>query len=146
MVEIKLTFKDGGAFDFHTKYERLRERLQQVAETTRLGGEGSSSAGVAMNVANAANVNLEDLPAYQEESDGPLIAPTAAAAIVVSQHSSPVLQQQRDSGVSVDDDRPQPKPTDNAFSPPDEPPPGYEETQMAGLQNELDARLRDGRQ
>lgn len=147
VVELKLTFNEGGAYDFHNKFERLRERLQQVVEVSRINGDGSGSSAGAMNGVDMRNVNLEELPAYQEESDGPLIAPTAAGAAIAQaqaqQHRSPVLPQQtRDSGVGVDEDeRPQRKPTDNAFSAPDEPPPGYEETQMAGLQDELDRRL-----
>lgn len=149
VVELKLTFKDGGAYDFHTTYERLRERLQQVADVSRMDGTASGSSAGAMNGVNMANVNLEELPAYTEESDGPLIPPTAAAAAIAQaqaqaqqQRSTAVTQQTRDSGVGVEEhDRPQPKPTDNAFSPPDEPPPGYEETQMSGLQDEMDRRL-----
>ncbi|KAF2162969.1 hypothetical protein M409DRAFT_68903 [Zasmidium cellare ATCC 36951] len=153
VVELKLTFKEGGAYDFHTTYEKLRERLQQVVDVSRMNGNGSGSSAGAMNGVDVSNVNLEDLPAYSEESDGPLIPPTAAAAAIAQaqaqQQRSPIVPQQtRDSGVRVDEDdnRPQPKPTDNALSPPDEPPPGYEETQMAGLQDELDRSLQHEQQ
>ncbi|KAK4545912.1 hypothetical protein LTR36_002476 [Oleoguttula mirabilis] len=147
VVEIKLTFKEGGAFDFHTQFERVKERLQQAVEVSRIHGDGSGSSRAAMNGVEVGNVNLEDLPAYQEQSDGPLISPigpppTAIAAAAPVQHT-PV---QRDSGVAVDDDRPQPKPTDNAFSPPSEAPPAYEEAQMQTLQDELDIRRLGGNQ
>lgn len=145
VVELKLTFKEGGAFDFHTHFERVKERLQQAVEVSRIHGDGSGSSRAAMNAVDVNNVNLEDLPAYQEQSDGPLMSPVSQppammAAAPVQQHSV-----QRDSGVAVEDDRPAPKPTDNALSPPDEPPPGYEETQMRGLQDEMERRLSDGR-
>jgi len=143
VLELKLTFKDGGAFDYHNKYEQVRERLQQAVEVSRINDDGSASSRAAVNGVDVSNVNLEDLPAYSEESDGPLIPPTAsaaAAAAQASQHNSPALQQQRDSGIDVEDERPQPKPTDNALSPPNEPPPGYEEAQMAGLQDEVERR------
>lgn len=126
VVEIKLTFKEGGAFDFHTNFERVKERLQQAVEVSRMDGDGASTSRAGINVGT---VDLEELPAYQEESDGPLISPVVAV---------PVQQSavQRDSGVAVEDDRPRPKPTDV----PDEPPPGYEEAQMEGLREEVERR------
>jgi len=141
VVEIKLTFKDGGAFDFHTKFEQVKERLQQAVENLRVNGDGAGSSRAAMNGVDTTNVNFEDLPAYREQSDGPLIAPVAAA--MPAQTVAPPAA--RDSGTTSGDSRPQPKPTDNAFSPPDEPPPGYEEAQMSGLQDEMDRRESEGR-
>jgi len=120
VVEIKLTFKEGGAFDFHTHYERVRERLQQAVEVSRIDGDGAGASRAAMNNVDVTNVNLEELPAYQEQSDGPLLSPVMAPPVMP--RAAPVQQSsvQRDSGVAVEDDRPQPKPTDNAFSPPAE--------------------------
>lgn len=146
VVEIKLTFKEGGAFDFHTHYERVRERLQQAVEVSRIDGDGSGASRAAMTNVDVSNVNLDDLPAYQEQSDRPLISPTMAPPAMMP--AAQTVQQssvQRDSGVAVEDDRPQPKPTDNAFSPPSEPPPAYEEAQMQGLQDEMERRLSEGR-
>ncbi|KAK3063554.1 hypothetical protein LTR53_018863, partial [Teratosphaeriaceae sp. CCFEE 6253] len=74
VVEIKLTFKEGGAFDFHTQFERVKERLQQAVEVQRMDG-GGGSADPARAALNVGTVDLEDLPAYQEESDGPLLSP-----------------------------------------------------------------------
>ena len=136
VVEIKLTFKEGGAFDFSTHYERVRERLQQAVEVSRADGSGNSRG--AMNGVDVANVNLEELPAYQERGDGPLIPPILPSASVPTQESAP----QRDSGVAVEDDRTRRKPEDGT---PVEPPPAYEEAQMAGLQDEVDRRLSGGR-
>ncbi|CAK4034786.1 hypothetical protein BTJ68_02953 [Lecanosticta acicola] len=139
-VELKLTFNSGGASDFGTYYERVKEKAAQWLETARMNGDGSgSSRAAAENMA----VNMEDLPAYSEESDGPLLPPTAVAAAAAQQSSSPVLQQTRDSGIGMEDSRPQPRPTDNAFSPPSEPPPGYEESQLAGLEEEVERRRQD---
>jgi WW domain-binding protein 2 len=122
VVEVKFTFKEGGAFDFHTQYERVRERLQQALEVQRIDGDGSGSSSAAMNRVDVSNVDLEDLPVYQEEGDGPLIPPIAPAV----QPSGSSRQRQRTADV------------------PDEAPPGYEEAQMAGLQDELDRRLQNG--
>lgn len=134
VVEIKFTFKEGGAFDFHTNFERVKERLQQAVEVGRMdGGDGANTSRVG-GMSVGTNVDLEDLPAYQEESDGPLISPVAPVPV-----QRGVAQQgavQRDSGIDVEDDRPRPKPADV----PDEPPPGYEEAQMQGLREEVERR------
>jgi WW domain-binding protein 2 len=139
-VELKLTFKEGGAFDFHTNFERVKERLQQAMEVQRMDGNGTSATAT-LNGANMPNVDLEDLPAYQEESDGPLLSPVSPISRVIPAQPIPT---QRDSGVAVEDDRPQPKPS-NGFQPPSEPPPGYEEAQRQGVQEEMERRLSEGR-
>jgi len=132
-VEIKCTFKEGGAFDFHTKFEQVKERLQQAVEVSRIHGDGSGSSRAAMNGVDVSNVNLEDLPAYQEQSDAPLISPVGPIPAAPAQQK----ELHRDSGVDIEDDRQPAKPTNL----PDEPPPGYEEAQMQGLQDEMDRRL-----
>lgn len=126
VVELKFTFKEGGAFDFHTGYERIRERLQQAVEVSRINGDGSGSSRGAMNGVDVSNVNLEELPAYQEEGDGPLIAPIA-----------PIIPQQTRAQANGGGRIP---PGDT----PNEPPPGYEEAQISSLQDELERRLSQG--
>lgn len=137
VVELKFTFKEGGVFDFHQMYEQVRERLLHAVEVSRLSGGGLESSQEGMSGFNMSSVNLEELPAYSEQSDGPLLPPTVAAA-QAQQQSSPASQLPRDSAVGVEEERPQPKPSDNTFGPPTEPPPGYEETQMANVQNEAE--------
>ena len=127
-MDVKFTFKEGGAFDFHTHYERIRERLQQAVEVSRINGDGSGSSRAAMNNVDVSNVNLEDLPAYQESGDGPLIPPIAVS---VPQPSSNAQTSGNGRIRAVDT--------------PEEPPPGYEEAQMASLQDEVERRLSDGR-
>jgi hypothetical protein len=34
-VQLKMSFKEGGAFDFHSNFERIKERLQQAVETSQ---------------------------------------------------------------------------------------------------------------
>ncbi|KAF2720336.1 hypothetical protein K431DRAFT_285819 [Polychaeton citri CBS 116435] len=139
VVELKLTFKDGGAYDFQSKYEQIRERLQQALEVSRMDGDGSTSSRNALNGGlNTGNVNLDELPAYQEENDGPLINPAVPPQEAPQPVVSPIAQQQPQYQF---DERPAPRATDNAFSPPAEPPPGYEEAQMSGLQNEVERRF-----
>jgi hypothetical protein len=128
VVDLKLTFKDGGAFDFHTHFERVKERLQQAVEVSRIHGDGAGGSAGAMHGVDVSNVNAEDLPVYSEESDGPLISPIAAS---MPRHQPVQLPVDTAPGA-----RPQPRATDNTFSPPDEPPPGYEEAQMATLQDQ----------
>lgn len=63
-VHLKVTFKEGGAFDFHNEFERMKERLQQAVE---ISGESDRGAGSL----NMANVDLEDLPAYSAHQSNP---------------------------------------------------------------------------
>ncbi|CZT25104.1 uncharacterized protein RCC_10833 [Ramularia collo-cygni] len=72
VVELKLTFKEGGAFDFHTAYERVRERLLQAVEVAGMDGDQASGANSNVHVAG-----MEDLPVYSEVSDQPLVSPVA---------------------------------------------------------------------
>ena len=119
-VEIKLTFKDGGAFDFHTLFERIKERLQQAVEVAResgqLVGDGSESmagrGGGGLSGVNLDSVHLDELPAYD--------AATATAPRDLLSDPQPPPH--------VDDPPPppessgQPSPV-QSFSPPAEPPP-----------------------
>ena len=120
MVEVKLTFKEGGAFDFHSHYERVRERLLQAVEVGR-------DAGVEVG-----SVTLDDLPAYQEEGDGPLLSPTAVAVAAARLE----VERRNGSGSGDGDGRGR----DREDGTPVEPPPGYEEAQMAGLRDEVERR------
>jgi hypothetical protein len=126
VVEVKMTFKEGGAFDFHSHYERVRERLLQAVEVGRDAG---------VNGVDAANVNLDDLPAYQEEGDGPLLPPTAITVAAAQQEVE--RRNGSVSGSANGDGRGRPRDDDT----PVEPPPGYEEAQMASLQDEVERRL-----
>lgn len=103
-MELKLTFKDGGAFDFHTAYERVRERLLQAAEVAGMDGGD-------VRVATQA-ADLEDLPAYVEVSDQPLVSPVARPVVVETPTEAP-----------------------------NEPPPAYEAPQRDGLQGEVERAL-----
>ena len=133
VVEAKCTFKEGGAFDFHTNYERIRERLQQAVEVSRIDGDGTGSSRSAMNGVDVSNVNLDELPAYQERGDGPLIPPIMPTATAMPVARSPPRQNN-----GVEDGRNRPRQTNDT---PSEPPPGYEEAQMESLQDEVERRL-----
>lgn len=137
VLELKVTFKEGGAYDFHSRYETVKERLQQAVEVAResgsVQGDGSETGrgrgGGALAGVNVAGVHLEDLPAY-EEAGASVSVPVAAAAPREEQSLSPVAV---DEG---EDNAPRPP-----FDPPVEPPPGYEEVQRETIQDEVERRL-----
>jgi hypothetical protein len=126
IIELKLTFKDGGAFDYHTIYEQIKERLHHALTLARDSGHGIGSIN-ALGAAELANVNLEQLPAYEP----PARVDGAAEREVVS----------RDSGVAGVE--PPSTSREGPTSAPSEPPPGYEEAQAQAIDVDLDQRLRD---
>ena len=94
IVELKLTFKDGGAFDYHTVYEQIRERLHQALSVARDHGHGIGSIG-ALSAAELAQVNLEQLPAYEpaeerdEQTGAEYLEPTNDIAVGGTDLSAP---------------------------------------------------------
>ncbi len=136
-VELKLTFKDGGAFDFHTTFERIKERLQQAVEMAResghLVGDGTeTNAGIgggALASVNLDSVHLDELPAYD--------AATAPRELLTDSRAPPPLVDLTEVSQS-----PGRSNRDELFSPPAEPPPGYEIVQNQSVADELERRLR----
>jgi len=138
-----LTFKDGGAFDFHSIFEQIKERVYQAYSVARENGQTGATD------ATLADVHLEQLPAYE-----PAPAASAVAApppierepeeerVILS--PIPVRPLERDSGVagvrSLSDEN---SGTEHAAPAPDEPPPGYEEAQAQAVGDALDRRLRE---
>lgn len=112
-VQIKVTFKEGGAFDFHTNFERIKERLEQAVENQSDGARGLRSVDMSA-------VHLEDLPAYE----GPGNSSHSTVA-----DDSPVVQQP-------------PRRVSDVGPEPAEPPPCYEEVQSQSVATELEERLR----
>jgi hypothetical protein len=130
-----MTFREGGAYDYDTIFRQIKERLQQAYDVARESGQlQAGTAGV-----NMANVDLEQLPAY-EPSDGP--QPTRAADREQSSSPSPTQSAVRDSAVSGMTS-PMQKPEDESFTTPSEPPPDYEETQVQAVGQNLEDRLRE---
>ena len=135
-VEIKMTFKEGGAFDFHSTFERVRDSLLQAVENAEASGQEL----------DPENVHLDQLPAYGEVSgtrmappqdgrgDPPLVAPTPIHA---SQAGHPSA-----SARPADAVRPGDTATPEHFEPPNEPPPGYEEAQSSGIRDQLEESVR----
>ncbi|KAF2020645.1 hypothetical protein BU24DRAFT_403738 [Aaosphaeria arxii CBS 175.79] len=147
-LEVTMEFKEGGAFDFSTTFERLRERLRQAFDVARESGLtsgdgaelGGGRGGGALSGVNLNSVHLEDLPAYEDtrgqNSTGradALSSPPPPRDSVVAPSSPP-----RDEKSSTAR-----SPQQETFEPPSEPPPGYEEVQRESVADELERRLRD---
>jgi hypothetical protein len=143
-LEMVMEFKEGGAFDFSSIFERLKERLRQAVDVARESGaveDGRGVGGINMN-----NVHLEDLPAYEESGQHarmpyPLPSPpnddrrSSSAGTGGPVIAAPVpLSPQQSSTV--------PSPQATHFQPPSEPPPGYEEVQSNSVADELERQLR----
>ncbi|KAI9858176.1 MAG: hypothetical protein M1813_007825 [Trichoglossum hirsutum] len=145
IVELKMVFKEGGAFDFHQHFERVKERLLQAMDVARESGYGGGTGGEA-NLAgvNLAAVHLEQLPAYEEANRSSTSPPGGSTA-------RPPHTIQQDSGVATGSDgqssgKPPPSEEPSAegerFEPPMGPPPGYEEAQAQSIGDEFERRLR----
>ncbi|EHY60896.1 hypothetical protein ABEF92_005616 [Exophiala dermatitidis] len=130
-IELKLTFKEGGATDFHSKFEQIKERLQQVVSVARehnLTGRPNESF---LGNVPLDNVHLDQLPSYQESGQdriAPADSVDSSTAIGSPGTTSPVSSTSRMRSASPVED----------MEPPREPPPGYEEAQQQSIQAELD--------
>ncbi|KAK3079137.1 hypothetical protein LTS18_005648 [Coniosporium uncinatum] len=153
-LELKMTFKDGGAYDFATTYERIKERLQQALETARESGHGMSDSigqrGAPQGV-NMDNVHLDELPAYQERGESismPTPAGLRGAPLSPAENRG---QPEGNADVGLEAPQTQTSPqlsggarsrAEGTFNPPAEPPPGYEEVQRESIADELERRMR----
>lgn len=147
-LELKLTFKDGGAFDFHSTFERIKERLQQAVDIARESGHlvgngtetGGGRGGGALSNVNMDAVHLDELPAYEDATGaaGAVAQPTIAQA----RHNEAPLVEYEDVPAQEQIPSAQRSPSNGVFTPPDEPPPGYETVQNQSVASELESRLR----
>lgn len=136
-VDIKLTFKEGGAFDFHSSFERIKETLSQAMDVARESGQVTGqAAGVDLSA-----VNLEQLPAYEEVGGS-----YAASAPIHIQQPAPITPpHSRQSGAGNSGPTGLILPGSTAgqsFQPPDGPPPGYEEAQQSTVVGHLEESVR----
>ncbi len=129
-----MTFKEGGAFDFAATYERIKETLSHAMEIARESGRPQA--------ADLSEMNLEQLPAYEEATRGPVLQrPTPTSRTAAPQNPSgsngPALSSDHERGTN---------PSSSGFSdenmPPNEPPPGYEETQQSSIAESLERSIR----
>ncbi|KAL9612558.1 MAG: hypothetical protein Q9167_002855 [Letrouitia subvulpina] len=141
-VKLSMTFKEGGAFDLANMYERVKETLSQAVEVARESGRSQR--------ADLSDVTLEQLPAYEEtevasqrptvpiQQPTPTPTPTKAAADPTQRDTS---------AVSSSDDEQIPESRDTATSNarmqlPNEPPPGYDESQQSSVVHTLEQSVR----
>ncbi|KAL9124646.1 MAG: hypothetical protein Q9217_006042 [Psora testacea] len=146
ILQIKLTFKEGGAFDFQSALERIKEQVAHAAEIARESGRPIGSAN------GPIDVDLEQLPAYEEIGSGgqtqnsqPLLGQTSAPRIQrptpISPNGTPHPAPYRD---ETEERAPESAPpASEPLPPPNEPPPGYEEVQSSSVADSLERRLRD---
>ncbi|KAL2215839.1 hypothetical protein M432DRAFT_624672 [Thermoascus aurantiacus ATCC 26904] len=133
-VQLKMTFKEGGAFDFHSNFERIKERLQQAMEYAQMTRSGSPG------TVDYSAVHLDELPAY----DGPGNASTG----LNPSSPEPYIVPPGPEGVPPSGEGPKPHSSSGEDAPearfetPSEPPPAYEEVQQQSVANELENRLR----
>jgi WW domain-binding protein 2 len=138
-IELNLTFKDGGAYDFQTNFERIRERLREAVEAaTDIGARGSATTGPVAGV-NMDAVHLDDLPTYQDSgldqlAPQPPPPPPRARTPVQQEDLAPSFEEVVEGRAPIQ--RPNPPPTDA--------PPGYEETQQQSVQQALEERFAKG--
>ncbi|KAK5086119.1 hypothetical protein LTR70_000242 [Exophiala xenobiotica] len=160
-MELKFTFKEGGAPDFQGKFEAIKERLQQVVDVAReQNGVQTSRGNVAANV-DMANVHLEQLPRYEDSASDRIAppererqrdvderveqsAPASATADEVRAMAAAAATQRREEAVrrrsrgeEVERDRVN-RGVEGEV--PADAPPGYEEAQMESVQAELEWR------
>jgi hypothetical protein len=136
-----MTFREGGAYDYHIIFEQIKERLHHAVSVAREEGRNIGSAGV-LNPADLANVDLEQLPAYEPASVVRRISHNEERGLMAS---SPTIAEgggegSRDSSSTAEST---PKPEEELFTPPNEPPPGYEEAQAQAISIDFDQRLRE---
>lgn len=135
-VEAKLTFQEGGAYDFRRVFEEVKERLSHAVEIARDSGRP----------ADLSDVPFEQLPAYDAPSsqpavpdstprEPPMIAPTPTRPVASSRSASrlsppPVISAHQQE-------------TQSQPNPPDEPPPAYEEAQSTSVMDSVEDSVRN---
>lgn len=118
-VELKLTFREGGAFDFHSCFEQIKERLYYAQQMAREQGR---------TMGLGEDVNTDQLPAYEpptetHEDDGrPPAFVSSPTQDEVSRAQVPEEQGHGAATGGQEDFAPQ------------EPPPGYEEVQARAVE------------
>ena len=145
---MKLTFREGGAFDFQSTFERIKEQVAHAAEIARESGRSTGDAN------GPIDVDLEQLPAYEEVGDAgrgqiqqPAPRPVQASAAHI-QRPTPISPNGTTHPIPSRDEpeerAPKPAPpTSEPFSLPNEPPPQYEEVQSSSVADNLERTLRN---
>jgi len=129
-VELRMTFREGGAYDYHTLFEQIKERLNQAVTVAREDGGAET--------VDYQRVHLEQLPAYE-----PAIEVGRNGAADSIEPPIPENPAMRDSAIcGVQSQSQSPKEEDAGIQTPSEPPPGYEESLSRAVTEDFDERLR----
>ncbi|CAI6321244.1 unnamed protein product [Periconia digitata] len=144
-LELVMEFKEGGAFDFASTFDRLKDRLRQAVDVAGMSASDGTETGDgrgagALAGVSLTGVHLEDLPAY-EDSTGHTRVPDPLPSPPPDRESAGEPQ----SASTVNRSSPMESPHQETFQPPNEPPPGYEEVQQSSVADELERRLRSPR-
>lgn len=133
-IELKLTFKEGGAPDFHSNFERIKERLQQAVEVARDSVASRQENGLYDGV-NMDAVHLDQLPTYEASRQDRVASSEVADGAATAQ------QNLMDAPVPPTGRVRENNSASNNTQPPSDAPPDYEEAQQQSIQQELDRRL-----
>ena len=133
-VEIKMTFKEGGAFDFSSTYERIKEQMTQALDIARESGRTGAGGLPA--------ADLEQLPAYEENGTGSPLPPLATAQPSSNTPISSQAPAQDATHAAPGGESNENAEANQNYPPPNEPPPGYEETQAATVASDLEENIR----
>ncbi|KAL8850776.1 MAG: hypothetical protein Q9221_004274 [Calogaya cf. arnoldii] len=137
-IKLSMTFKEGGAFDFATTYERLKETITQAVEVARESGRQQGAP-------DLSDINLEQLPAYEDVMNTTAVSsaphPPIQQPTPITPTSVPSYTPQMDSASmmsSAEESERRPRRSEQQQTPPDEPPPGYEEAQQQNSHSVVD--------
>ncbi|KAK5958595.1 hypothetical protein OHC33_000438 [Knufia fluminis] len=158
-IELRFTFKEGGAPEFTGKFEAIKERLREVVNVARQanGSERGSGGGGGANGVDLRNVHLEQLPRYEdsggdrmapdertnrEEEQEPVeaVPPNATADQVRAMAAVPATRRDEEAVRR----RSREEEDESRGEVPVDAPPGYEEAQRESVQAEMEWRLQDG--
>ena len=127
-----MTFKDGGAFDFQTTFEKIKDSSLQAMENARDVGRPL----------DPSNVHLDQLPAYEDINQSSR-APVAQPSLIAPTPVRPTQSSNDEDLLTFDAPEPPPVEASSVSTvQPDEPPPGYEETQSNSVSNSLEESVR----
>lgn len=124
-IVMVMKFKDGGAYEFHSAFERIRDRFHQVmgdAGVDRPLNSRTGQTSTAMAAVNMGAVHLDELPTYEasgRDELAPQPEPPAQPPIPQPEVTAPT------SGTTADEQAS----THRMNSVPTDAPPGYEEVQ-----------------
>ncbi|MCJ1483407.1 hypothetical protein MMC06_003574 [Schaereria dolodes] len=142
-----MIFKDGGAYDFHATFERMKETLSQAIEVARESGHMTGNQGQ-MHGVDLSAVHLEQLPAYEDITENaPASPPPLQRPIPISPPRNGQYGPPQQNVMVEPPDREETRSYLNGAlqsrqsQPPSEPPPGYEEVQQNSVVHNLEASV-----